>query len=127
NLTLVAVFAGTALMLAIVGIYGVMTYSVTRRRKEIGIRVALGASPWQVFRIILGQGLLTTAIGVGCGIIGALGLTRVIESLLFGITPTDPVTFAAVTALVAAVSTLACFLPARRATHADPMNALRQE
>jgi putative ABC transport system permease protein len=127
NLTLVAVFAGTALVLAIAGIYGVMTYSVTERRKEIGVRVALGASPGQVFRIILGQGLLTTAIGVALGIIGALGLSRTIESLLFGVRPADPVAFAAVPLVLVAVATLACYLPARRATDADPMDALRQE
>jgi putative ABC transport system permease protein len=127
NLTLVAVFAGTALALAIAGIYGVMTYSVTQRRKEIGVRVALGASPGQVFRIILGQGLLTTAIGVALGVIAALGLSRTIESLLFGVRPADPVAFAAVTLVLVAVATLACYLPARRATDADPMDALRQE
>jgi putative ABC transport system permease protein len=127
NLTLVAVFAGTALALAVAGIYGVMTYSVTQRRKEIGVRVALGASPGQVFRIILGQGLITTAIGVTIGIIAALGLTRTMESLLFGVRPTDPVTFGAVIAVLAGVATLACYLPARRATDADPMEALRQE
>ena len=127
NLTLVAVFAGTALALAVAGIYGVMTYSVTQRRKEIGVRVALGATPGQVFRIILGQGLMTTAIGAAIGVIAALGLTRTIESLLFGVTPTDPVTFAAVIAVLGAVATLACYLPARRATGADPMEALRQE
>ncbi len=127
NLTLVAVFAATALLLAVAGIYGVMSYSVTQRRKEIGVRVALGASPGQVFRIILGQGLTTTAIGVAIGIVASLGLTRTIESLLFGVTPTDPVTFAAVIAALTAIATLACYLPARRATDADPMDALRQE
>ena len=127
NLTLVAVFAGTALLLAVAGIYGVMTYSVTQRRKEIGVRVALGATPGQVFRIILGQGLMTTAAGAVVGIVGALGLTRTIESLLFEVRPSDPVTFAAVIAVLAAVATLACYLPARRATDADPMEALRQE
>ena len=120
-------FAGTALALAAAGIYGVMTYTVTRRRREIGVRVALGASRGQVFRIVLGQGLTTTAIGVAIGIGAALGLTRTIESLLFGVTATDPVTFAAVVGLLALVATLACYLPARRATAADPMEALRQE
>ena len=127
NLTLVAVFAGTALLLAIAGIYGVMTYSVTQRRKEIGVRVALGASPRQVFRIILGQGLTTTGIGVAIGIIAAIGLTRTIESLLFGVTPTDPIAFGGVVALLLLVATLACYLPARRATEADPIEALRQD
>jgi predicted permease len=127
NLTLVAVFAGTALALAVAGIYGVMSYTVARRRQEIGVRVALGATPGQVFRIILGQGLTTTAIGVAIGIVAALGLTRTIESLLFGVTPTDPAALAGVIALLAAVATLACYVPARRATDADPMDALRQE
>ncbi len=127
NLTLVAVFAGTALALAVAGIYGVMSYTVTQRRQEIGVRIALGATPAQVFRIILGQGLATTAIGIAIGIIVALALTRMIESLLFGVTPTDPAALAAVIAVLAAVATFACYLPARRATHADPMAALRQE
>ena len=127
NLTLVGVFAGTALALAAAGIYGVMTYTVARRRREIGVRMALGASRAQVFRSVLGQGLATTAIGVAAGILAALGLTRTIESLLFGVTATDPLTFAAVAGLLALVAILACYLPARRATHADPMEALRQE
>jgi predicted lysophospholipase L1 biosynthesis ABC-type transport system permease subunit len=127
NLTLVAVFAGTALALAVAGIYGVMSYSVTQRRREMGVRVALGATPPQVFRIILAQGLTTTAIGVAIGAVAALVLTRTIESLLFGVTPTDPVTFTSVLAVLVAVATLACYLPARRATGADPMETLRQE
>ena len=127
NLTLVAVFAGTALLLAVAGIYGVMTYSVTQRRKEIGVRVALGASPKQVFRIILGQGLMTTGIGVAIGIIAAIGLTRTIESLLFAVTPTDPIAFAGVVLFLLLVATVACYLPARRATEADPIEALRQD
>jgi predicted permease len=127
NLTLVAVFAGTALALAIAGIYGVLTYSVTQRRKEIGVRVALGATPHQVFRIILGQGLTTTAIGVSIGIVAAIGLTRTIESWLFGVTATDPLTFAGVVGLLGVVATLACYLPARRATETDPIEALRQD
>jgi len=127
NLTLVAAFAGTALLLAVAGIYGVMTYNVTQRRKEIGVRVALGASPGQVFRIILGQGLATPAIGVAIGIIAAIGLTRTIESLLFGVTPTDPIAFTGVVALLLMVATLACYLPARRATETDPIEALRQD
>ena len=127
NLILVAVFAGTALLLAIAGIYGVMTYSVVQRRKEIGVRVALGASPGHVFRSIFGQGLMTTAIGAAIGIIAAIGLTRTIESLLFGVTPTDPVAFASVVGVLIAVAALACYFPARRATVADPIAALRDE
>jgi predicted permease len=127
NLTLVAVFAGTALALAAAGIYGVMTYTVTRRRREIGVRMALGASRTQVVRSVLGQGLATTGIGVAAGIAAALVLTRTIESWLFGVRPTDPVTFAAVVGVLALVAILACYVPARRATNADPMEALRQE
>ena len=127
NLTLVAVFAGTALVLAVAGIYGVMTYIVTQRRREIGVRVALGAQKRQVLGIILGEGLTTTGAGLALGIIAALALTRTIESLLFGVTPTDLITFSAVVVLLAAVATLACYLPARRATGVDPMEALRQE
>ena len=127
NLTLVGVFAGTALILAIAGIYGVTTYSVTQRRKEIGVRVALGATPARVFRAILAEGLITTGIGAIVGIIGALLLTRAIESLLFGVTATDPAAFAAVVTMLIAVAALACYVPARRATQADTMEALRQE
>jgi predicted permease len=127
NLTLVGVFAATALLLAVAGIYGVMAYSVTRRRREIGVRVALGATPGQVFRIIIGQGLFTTAIGVIMGVLAALGLTRTLETMLFDIKPTDPLTFAGVVAILVGVAMLACYMPARRATHADPVEALRQE
>jgi putative ABC transport system permease protein len=105
----------------------VMTYSVTQRRREIGVRIALGASRRQVFRIVVGQGLMTTAIGVTIGILVALGLTRTIESLLFDVTPNDPVTFAAVVAVLTSVAIAACYLPARRATDVDPIEALRQE
>ena len=127
NLTLVAAFAGTALVLAVAGIYGVMSYTVAQRRREIGVRVALGASRGQVFRTIVGQGLITTGIGVTLGVIAALGLTRTLENLLFGVTPTDPVTFASVIAVLIAVAMLACYLPALRATDVDPIEALRQE
>jgi ABC-type antimicrobial peptide transport system permease subunit len=127
NLVLVAVFAGTALVLALAGIYGVMTYSVTRRRREMGVRMALGANPRDVFAIVLGQGLKTTALGTAIGLVAAVGLARLLESLLFGVTPTDPVTFVSTVAVVTTVSALACYLPARRATGADPMEALRQE
>jgi putative ABC transport system permease protein len=127
NLTLVGVFAATALLLAVAGIYGVMAYSVTQRRREIGVRVALGATPGRVFRTILGQGLFTTTLGVTIGVVAAMGLTRTLETLLFDVTRTDPVAFAGVVGILAFVAMLACYVPARRATRADPMDALRQE
>lgn len=127
NLTLVAVFAGTALILAVAGIYGVMSYTVTRRRREIGVRIALGATPGRVTGSILGQGLVTTAVGISLGIVGALELTRALQALLFGITPTDPLAFGAVVVLLGGVATVACYLPARRATQVNPVEALRQE
>jgi predicted permease len=127
NLTLVTAFAVTALILAVAGIYGVMAYTVTRRRREISVRVALGASPDTVRRMILRQGMTTTMAGVVVGVIGALLLTRTLENLLFGVKPTDPLTFAGSVALLAGVAAMACYVPARRATRADPIEALRQE
>jgi predicted permease len=125
NLTLVGVFAGTALILAIAGIYGVLAHSVAQRRREIGVRMALGASRGQVLRQVLGQGLTTVVIGVAIGAAAAIGLSRTVESLLFGVTPTDPAAFAIVIGTIVAVATLACYLPARRAMNGDPIEALR--
>jgi putative ABC transport system permease protein len=127
NLTLVMTFAGTALILAVAGIYGVMSYTVAQRRREIGVRIALGATRGQVFRIIVGQGLATTGIGVTLGVVAALGLTRTIEHLLFAVAPTDPVTFASVIATLTAAAMLACYVPARRATNVEPLKVLREE
>jgi predicted permease len=127
NLSLLGAFAASALALAVGGIYGVMAYSVTRRRREIGVRVALGATPGHVRRMVLGQGLATTAAGVACGLAGAAALTRTMEGLLFDVTPTDPLTFALVVALLGAAALLACYVPARRATRADPVEAMRAE
>ena len=126
NLTLVGVFAGTALILAVAGIYGVMAYDVTRRRREIGVRMALGASTRDVVRIVLGQGLVTIAIGIAVGVVGALGLTRGVQSLLFDVTPTDPIAFATVVFGLAGVAAVACYLPARSRTRVDPAEALRE-
>ena len=112
---LLAAFAGTALVLAIAGLYGVMAYSVARRTGELGTRIALGATPGNVLRLVLRQGLVTALIGVAIGIGGAIVLARTLRSFLFGLSPTDPVTFAAVALLLILVALLACYFPARRA------------
>jgi putative ABC transport system permease protein len=102
-----------------------MSYTVAQRRREIGVRVALGATGRQVFRTIVGEGLVTTALGVTLGVIGALGLTRTMERLLFGVAPTDPVTFVSAILVLTASSLLACYVPAVRATKVAPIEALR--
>jgi putative ABC transport system permease protein len=127
NMTLLMTFAGLALLLAAVGVYGVMNYSVMLRRRELGIRIALGARGLDVLRLVLGQGLTLTLIGVGVGMAGAYALTRLMESLLYGVTATDFLTFGSVSGVLILVGLLASFLPARRATKVDPMIALRSE
>lgn len=124
---LLAIFAGLAIVLAMVGIYGVMSYAVSQRTQEIGIRMALGAQRFDVLRMVVGQGMKLVLIGVGLGLAGALGATRVLTSLLFGINPTDFATFAVVALLLILAALVACFFPARRATKVDPMIALRYE
>ena len=127
NVILIGFFGVTALLLATAGVFGVMAYSVSRRTREIGVRVAFGAGSSDVLRMILSQGLRTIFIGVAFGIGGSLALTRTVESLLFGVTATDPLTFGGVTLLLVGAALLACFIPARRATKVDPMVALRYE
>ncbi len=127
NLTLLSLFAGLALVLAIVGIYGVMSYSVNQRTHEIGIRMAIGARPGDVFRMILGQGMKLALIGVAVGLVLAFIVTRLMVSMLFGVKPTDLTTFSVVSVMLIIVALLACYLPGRRATKVEPVISLRYE
>jgi putative ABC transport system permease protein len=127
SLFLLAGFASLALVLSAVGIYGVMAYSVVRRVHEMGIRIALGAQRRDVMRLVISQGMLLLVLGMVIGTLGALAMTRALASFLYGVRPTDPVTFVAVVVILAGVAFLACYIPARRATRVDPMIALRYE
>jgi putative ABC transport system permease protein len=125
--TLLGLFALLAMILAATGIYGVMSYSVAQRTQEIGVRMALGARPFDVLKLVMRQGMMLALIGIVVGLAGALALTRVMSSFLFGVTERDPITFGAVAALLLVVAFIACFVPARRATKVDPLVALRYE
>jgi predicted lysophospholipase L1 biosynthesis ABC-type transport system permease subunit len=120
-------FAAIGVILSIIGIYGVLAWTVTRRTKEIGVRMACGASPTQALGLVLRQGLFMTSIGIVLGVAGAMVLTRFLSSYLFGVGPLDPITFSGASLLLGAVALLACYVPARRAARIDPMMALRYE
>jgi putative ABC transport system permease protein len=124
---LVVAFGVVALMLAMLGIYSLMTFLVEQRTREIGTRVALGAGSGAVLRLILGRGVLLMLVGLGVGLAAALGATRILSSMLYGVSATDPGIFAGITLLLVTVAMVACYIPARRATKVDPMTALREE
>lgn len=124
---LLGLFGVLALILASIGIYGVLAYSVTQRTSEIGLRMALGAQPHEVLRLVLRQGMLLALIGALVGVLVALPVARMASGLLYGVSATDPLTYVAITLLLMGVALLACYLPARRATRIDPLVALRVE
>src|SRR5262249_40897551 len=125
NAVLLGIFSGIALLLAMVGIYGVLSYSVTQRTREIGIRMALGAAERDVIRMIAGDALRLAGAGISIGLALAFATTRYLGSLLFEVRPTDPLTYAGVSVLLTAIAVVASWIPARRATHVDPVRALR--
>jgi ABC-type antimicrobial peptide transport system permease subunit len=127
TMLLLGVFGAVALVLAAVGIYGIMAHAVKRRTREIGIRMALGARPVDVLRLVVGQGMSLAAVGLVVGVLIALAATRLMTRLLFGISANDPLTFVSIVALLAAIALLASWLPARRAVSTDPTLALRSE
>jgi putative ABC transport system permease protein len=126
-LEILGIFAIVAFLLACVGIYGVMAYAISQRTGEIGLRMALGAQRGDILRVVLNDAALIVIFGVGAGLLGSLLLTRFLQTLLFDVKPTDPLTFGALTILLASVALLASFIPARRASRIDPLVALRHE
>ena len=127
NMTLLAAFATVALLLTAVGLYGVISFSVSESTHEIGVRIALGAQTSDVLKLVIGQGMVLTVVGVIAGLAAAYWLTRLMSSLLFGVDATDSVTFAGVSLLLLVVAALACYVPARRASKVDPVEALRYQ
>jgi putative ABC transport system permease protein len=126
-LELLGAFAAVALLLAAVGVYGVMAYSFSQRTHEVGIRIALGAQQMDILRMALGEGLRIVVIGLASGLVGAAIVTRLFRSMLFDVAPADPITFFSVSAILAVVALFACYIPARRATRVDPLVAVREE
>jgi ABC-type antimicrobial peptide transport system permease subunit len=127
NTTLLTVFAGVSLLLAVIGVYGVMSYTVAQHTREIGIRMALGAQPRSILKLVVGRGLVLVTAGIVIGVLASFGLTRFIENMLFGVTPTDPLTFVMIVALLGFVALLACLIPAQRAMRVDPIVVLRHQ
>ena len=126
-MVLLAIAAAMAALLGSIGIYGVVSYAVGRRTREMGLRIAMGAEPRRVRRMVLGQGLALAAVGVALGVVGALGATRLMAAILFGVSPVDPLTYGSVGTGLLAIASLATWIPARRASKVDPMEALRAE
>jgi putative ABC transport system permease protein len=126
-LTLIGVFAGIAVVLSGIGLYGVLSTVVRQRTAEIGVRMALGSSKQDIFRLVIGQGMRLSLSGIAAGLVAAFALTRVMRSMLVGVAPTDPATFVAVALLFCVIAGVACWLPARRAAGLDPLTALRDE
>jgi ABC-type antimicrobial peptide transport system permease subunit len=123
---LLAIFGGLALLLATIGLYAVMSYAVSQSRRELGLRIALGAAPSDLLRLVLSRGLALTGIGVAMGLVAALLLTRLLGYLLYNVSPRDPLSFASAVVVITVASLLACFFPAWRATRTDPLDALRE-